>query len=139
MTDTTLASLRPDPNNARRHTPRNVGMIETALREVGAARSIVIDEDGVILAGNATRSPIDPLSRAVAMGDTHDTRPRDKSSSSVPTIAYRALFAVFIGDGDGCPKVVLAKRVAGKERAGVSFAYRGATVLGGVKLRRGLL
>jgi len=54
MTDTTLASLRPDPNNARRHTPRNVGMIETALREVGAARSIVIDEDGVVLAGNAT-------------------------------------------------------------------------------------
>jgi len=31
-----------------------VGLIETALREVGAARSIVVDEDGVILAGNAT-------------------------------------------------------------------------------------
>ncbi len=29
-------------------------MIEAALREVGAARSIVVDEDGVILAGNAT-------------------------------------------------------------------------------------
>lgn len=29
-------------------------MIESALREVGAARSIVVDEDGVILAGNAT-------------------------------------------------------------------------------------
>lgn len=51
---TSLADLRPDPRNARRHTPRNVGTIVDALHEVGAARSIVIDEDGVILAGNAT-------------------------------------------------------------------------------------
>ena len=51
---TTLGDLIPDPRNARSHTPRNVGMIESALSEVGAARSIVIDEDGVVLAGNAT-------------------------------------------------------------------------------------
>jgi hypothetical protein len=51
---THLGDLTADPKNARRHTPRNVGAIETALREVGAARSIVIDEDGVVLAGNAT-------------------------------------------------------------------------------------
>jgi hypothetical protein len=50
----TLADLTPDPANARRHSPRNVGVIVDALHEVGAARSIVIDEDGVILAGNAT-------------------------------------------------------------------------------------
>jgi hypothetical protein len=49
-----LADLTPDPRNARRHTDRNVGMIRDALAEVGAARSIVIDERGVILAGNAT-------------------------------------------------------------------------------------
>lgn len=49
-----LGDLRPDPTNARRHSPRNVGMVEAALREVGAARSIVIDEDGTVLAGNAT-------------------------------------------------------------------------------------
>lgn len=49
-----IGQLTPDPRNARKHTPRNVGMVESALREVGAARSIVIDEDGVILAGNAT-------------------------------------------------------------------------------------
>jgi ParB-like chromosome segregation protein Spo0J len=49
-----LADLTPDPTNARRHTPRNVAQIETALREVGAARSIVVDETGTILAGNAT-------------------------------------------------------------------------------------
>lgn len=49
-----IADLTPDPRNARRHTPRNVGMIEKALHEVGAARSIVIDETGKVLAGNAT-------------------------------------------------------------------------------------
>lgn len=56
MTDsaTHLKDLHPDPRNARRHTPRNVGMIESALREVGAARSIVIDEANTVLAGNAT-------------------------------------------------------------------------------------
>lgn len=49
-----LADLKPDPRNARRRTPRNLGTIVDALHEVGAARSIVIDEQGVILAGNAT-------------------------------------------------------------------------------------
>jgi DNA modification methylase len=47
-----LRDLRPDPTNRRRHTPRNVGMVVEALQKVGAARSIVIDEDGVVLAGN---------------------------------------------------------------------------------------
>lgn len=49
-----ISSLTPDPRNARKHSPRNVGTITDALREVGAARSIVIDENNVILAGNAT-------------------------------------------------------------------------------------
>jgi ParB-like chromosome segregation protein Spo0J len=51
---TDLAALRPDPENARTHSPRNLTLIESSLREVGPARSIVVDEDGVILAGNAT-------------------------------------------------------------------------------------
>jgi len=49
-----ISKLRQDARNARKHNPRNVGMIERALNEVGAARSIVIDEEGRILAGNAT-------------------------------------------------------------------------------------
>jgi DNA modification methylase len=49
-----LSSLIPDPRNARRHTDRNVALITEALREVGAARSIVVDETGMVLAGNAT-------------------------------------------------------------------------------------
>ncbi len=49
-----LSSLIPDPRNARHHTVHNVGLITDALRELGAARSIVVDETGVVLAGNAT-------------------------------------------------------------------------------------
>jgi hypothetical protein len=49
-----LGDLTPDRANARLHGPRNVGLIVDALHRVGAARSIVIDEDGVVLAGNAT-------------------------------------------------------------------------------------
>jgi ParB-like chromosome segregation protein Spo0J len=49
-----LSELTPDPRNARRHTARNLAQIKTSLTEVGAARSIVVDENGVILAGNAT-------------------------------------------------------------------------------------
>lgn len=54
MTERTvsLGELVSDPTNARKHNPRNVAMIEDALREVGAARSIVIDEDNIVLAGN---------------------------------------------------------------------------------------
>jgi DNA modification methylase len=51
---THINDLTPDPKNARKHSARNVGTIADALREVGAARSIVIDENNVVLAGNAT-------------------------------------------------------------------------------------
>lgn len=47
-----IADLTPDPRNARKHNPRNIKLIQDSLHDVGAARSIVIDENGVILAGN---------------------------------------------------------------------------------------
>lgn len=49
-----IGELITDNENARAHNPRNVGLITSSLQEVGAARSIVIDEAGRILAGNAT-------------------------------------------------------------------------------------
>ena len=66
-----IADLKTDPKNRRKHNPRNVGMIVQALHEVGAARSIVIDEQGNVLAGNGTidaasRSSACPLTRARA-------------------------------------------------------------------------
>lgn len=47
-----IRDLTPDPKNARKHSPANIGQIVDALHHVGAARSIVLNEDGVILAGN---------------------------------------------------------------------------------------
>lgn len=47
-----IRDLRPDAHNRRQHNPRNIGMLVDALHEVGAARSIVIDEADTVLAGN---------------------------------------------------------------------------------------
>src|SRR5574343_63684 len=55
MTDknpTNIGDLIPDDENARLHGERNIDQIVKALNEVGAARSIVIDENNKILAGN---------------------------------------------------------------------------------------
>lgn len=49
-----IADLIFDPNNARVRTAKGEKMIQDSLNEVGAARSIVIDENNVILAGNGT-------------------------------------------------------------------------------------
>jgi len=50
----TIADLQFDIENSRRRTERSSSMLMDSLQEVGAARSIVIDEKGVILAGNGT-------------------------------------------------------------------------------------
>jgi hypothetical protein len=44
----------PDPKNANKGTPRGQQMIEDSLRQFGAGRSILVDRDGVIVAGNKT-------------------------------------------------------------------------------------
>jgi ParB family chromosome partitioning protein len=49
---TTLSDLTPDPKNARAHNPRNIGQVQNSLQRYGAARSIVIDENGQIIAGH---------------------------------------------------------------------------------------
>jgi len=49
-----ISELQFDPKNARRRTPRSAGMLQESLQKTGAARSIVIDEQNRILAGNGT-------------------------------------------------------------------------------------
>jgi DNA modification methylase len=49
-----ISDLRSDHKNARRRTDRSASLIAESLKRYGAARSIVIDEDGRILAGNGT-------------------------------------------------------------------------------------
>ena len=70
-----LKQLTPDPANRRKHNPRNVAMLQEALGKVGAARSIVIDETGEILAGNgvvqaATALGLDKVQVVDVEGDT---------------------------------------------------------------------
>ena len=62
-----IKDLNQDPNNVRRHNPRNIGMIENSLNKFGAARSIVIDENGMIIAGNG-------LVEAAAQAGIHKVR-----------------------------------------------------------------
>lgn len=51
---TSINNLKSDHKNARRRTDRSSELIKESLQRYGAARSIVIDEDNRILAGNGT-------------------------------------------------------------------------------------
>ena len=77
---THIKDLTPDPNNRRKHTSRNIGMIVDSLHDVGASRSIVIDENNEVLAGNAT---ID------AAGEAGITKVRVVDASGEEIIAVR--------------------------------------------------
>jgi hypothetical protein len=47
-----LGDLKPDAKNLRRHTSRNIGMVERSLETDGFGRSILLDAAGNIIAGN---------------------------------------------------------------------------------------
>ncbi len=49
-----IGELTPDAKNANKGTARGKAMIETSLRSYGAGRSILIDKNGKIIAGNKT-------------------------------------------------------------------------------------
>ncbi len=51
---TTLSDLTSDPQNARKRTDRSTELIKESFGRYGAARSIVIDEENRVLAGNGT-------------------------------------------------------------------------------------
>lgn len=54
MTNTSINDLQNDHKNARKRTDRSSKLIKESLLKFGAARSIVIDENNRILAGNGT-------------------------------------------------------------------------------------
>jgi len=58
----TTADLTPDPGNANLGTERGLRMLDDSLREDGAGRSILVDADGMTIAGNKT------LERAADLG-----------------------------------------------------------------------
>jgi site-specific DNA-methyltransferase (adenine-specific) len=52
---TKITAYTPDPANPNRHTERGVAMLEDSIAKVGLGRSIVVDKNGIVLAGNSTQ------------------------------------------------------------------------------------
>jgi ParB-like chromosome segregation protein Spo0J len=49
-----IESIQPDPANVRRHPTRNLAAIKGSLLRFGQQRPIVVDNRGIVLAGNGT-------------------------------------------------------------------------------------
>jgi len=49
-----LSDLTPDPRNANKGTERGRKLLQTSLETLGAGRSILLDKNGRIIAGNKT-------------------------------------------------------------------------------------
>lgn len=47
-----ISELKFDKKNFNKHTPRGMGMLEKSLNKFGAGRSILVDKDNNIIAGN---------------------------------------------------------------------------------------
>lgn len=47
-----IASLKPDPKNARKHPERNLSAIKDSLQSFGQQKPVVVRPDGTIIAGN---------------------------------------------------------------------------------------
>jgi DNA modification methylase len=84
--DLSLDALVPDPANRRAHGERNLAMVVEALKTVGAARSIVIDEDNVILAGNG-------VSEAAALAGLVGVRVIETEGDELIAVRRRGLTA----------------------------------------------
>lgn len=50
-----VTDFQPDPQNVNKGTERGQYMVETSLTRYGAGRSIVVDKNGIVLAGNKTQ------------------------------------------------------------------------------------
>jgi hypothetical protein len=62
-------AFRLDPQNARVHGEKNIAMIRQALEEVGAFRSIGVDGEGIVRAGNGVYQVAQSLGLAVRVVD----------------------------------------------------------------------
>ena len=55
----TAADLKQDEHNYRKHSDTNKARIKKSIDEAGLGRSVVIDADGVLVAGNGVQQVID--------------------------------------------------------------------------------
>ncbi len=71
-----ISELKQDPENARRHNPRNVGQIERSISTDGFGRSGLLAEDLTIAAGNATAdAAVSAGMEEVIVVDSDGTKP----------------------------------------------------------------
>jgi len=54
LKDIPLDQLFLDPNNVRLHDDKNIEAIKGSLKKFGQQKNIVVDKDGIIIAGNGT-------------------------------------------------------------------------------------
>lgn len=64
-----MADLKHDPRNARKHPERNRELIRRSLQEVGAFRSIAVDGDNIVRAGNGVYEQAQELGLTVRVVD----------------------------------------------------------------------
>lgn len=57
-----IEGLQQDPSNVRLHSEKNLGAIRASLRRFGQQKAIVVDKNGIVVAGNGT------LDAAIAEG-----------------------------------------------------------------------
>lgn len=69
----TYDGITPDLKNANKGTERGRYMVEASLRETGAGRSIVLDKDGRIIAGNKTFEAASDIGLPVRIVETDGT------------------------------------------------------------------
>lgn len=65
-----IKDLSPDKANANRGTQRGRGMVEYSLGRYGAGRSIVVDKDGNVIAGNKTLEAAEELGLPIKVVQT---------------------------------------------------------------------
>lgn len=63
-------ALQADPKNARRHSDRNKKLIRQSLESVGAGRSILVDAEGIVRAGNGVYEQAQALGLPVRVVET---------------------------------------------------------------------
>ena len=66
--------IKFDAHNYRTHDEKNLKLIKKSLKELGAGRSIVIDAEGEIIAGNATYKQARELGLPVQVIETDGKR-----------------------------------------------------------------
>jgi alkyl hydroperoxide reductase subunit AhpC len=81
-----VKKLKPDPQNARLHPERNKDLIRQSLEEVGAGRSILVDGDGIIRAGNGVYEQAQALGAEVwgVSGDDASSHQRFAGKHQLP-------------------------------------------------------